>query len=83
MSVPNFAGLRALSDEQLIALHDESAVNVDSASVQYCLQELARRDTDRQTAQMLLLTKVMALLTVVITVLTIVNVVLVARSPMP
>ncbi len=66
-----------MPDEELIRLHDAKAKTTE-AGVQYYLDELARRDNNRQSEHMLKLTKVITWLTVIITVLTIANVILVA-----
>lgn len=43
------AALRALSDEELIAIHDQAAVNA-SGGITYYLDELKRRDQERAIA---------------------------------
>jgi methionyl-tRNA formyltransferase len=48
--------LRIISDEEIIKLHDKLAQNADE-SVDYCLNELARRHQNRQTETMLSYTK--------------------------
>ena len=76
--------LRSLSDDEIIERHDAQAGAVGVATDHY-LQELARRDQDRQTSLMLDYTKQMAKmtrailwLTIVITILTVVNVAIAA-----
>ena len=69
--------LRALSDDELIALHDAHAPKV-VVSTEHYLRELARRDQDRQTPAMLRLTRWITWMTAVVTVATIVNIVLTA-----
>ena len=75
----HLSDLRAMSDEELIRQHDAWA-DWTHASVDYYLEELARRVNSRQSAQMLKLTKVITWLTVLMTILTITNVVFVAIS---
>jgi hypothetical protein len=69
--------LRGLSDNEVIAHHDRAAPNVSVTTGHY-LQELARRDQDRQTRAMLRYTLWIAAMTGVVSVATIVNVVLAA-----
>lgn len=76
---PNFAQLRTMTDEELIARHDAAATSTVVGTRHY-LDELNSRDVRRQTAKMVRLTWV-------ITFLTLVNVVIVAaellRQPTP
>jgi hypothetical protein len=58
------AELRELSDEQLIEEHDLAATNT-IVGISYYLDEIERRQVDRQQRQMLRLTWVVTLLTVV------------------
>ena len=76
---PRAAELRAMSDEELVARLDDLARGTQ-VGTQFYLDELRRRETDRQTAAMLglintirRLTWVIAVLTVVLTVLTAVS----------
>jgi hypothetical protein len=73
--------LRAVSDEELVARHDAEAKNA-SASVNYYLDELARRGAHEQgermvalNAEMVRMTRTISRLTIAIAVLTVVNVV--------
>ena len=59
-----YAELRTLSDEELIRQHDMLATNTVSGTGYY-LDELRRRESDRQGKQMLRLTWVVTMLTVV------------------
>jgi hypothetical protein len=56
--------LRGLSDEQLIEEHDRTATNT-VVGISYYLDEIQRREVDRQQRQMLRLTWVVTVLTVV------------------
>jgi len=62
--------LRALTDEQLIAAHDEAALHV-TEGVDYYLQELARRESRRQTAIIVRLTWAIFALTLVVAISTV------------
>lgn len=64
--------LRGLSDEQLMIEHDRVATNT-VVGISYYLDEIDRRQVDRQQRQMLRLTWV-------VTVLTVINVVAVVAS---
>jgi hypothetical protein len=58
--------LRDLSDEDLIALHDQMVgLGGYTVGLDYYPQELARREQDRQTRTMVRLTKFIGVLTVV------------------
>ncbi|MGA7672674.1 MAG: hypothetical protein WBW04_19810 [Nitrolancea sp.] len=72
-----FAELREMTDDQLIAEHD-SLAPTGGVGFGYYLDELSRRQTERQTDRMLQLAQSMASLTRYIFVLTVVNVILVA-----
>jgi hypothetical protein len=67
------AGLRSLSDEDIIARHDRAAEHT-SVGVVYYLAELGRRDQNRQTEAMLAYTRSIKTLTLIVTIATIVNV---------
>lgn len=68
------AELRALSDDELVGRHDQLAKHTVVGTNHY-LQELTRRDQDRQTQAMLRHTRWVTVMTGVITIATIVNVV--------
>jgi hypothetical protein len=83
---PTFAQLRAMSDKELAARLDTIATSTQ-AGTQFYLDELRRRETDRQTTTMIELTKsirwltrVIVWLTVVVTLLTAVSVVVVLQG---
>jgi hypothetical protein len=76
---PRAAELRAMSDEELGARLDDLARGTQ-VGTQFYLDELRRRETDRQTAAMLGLTNTIRRLTWVIAVLTVVLTVLTAVS---
>jgi hypothetical protein len=76
---PRAAELRAMSDEELVARLDDLARGTQVGTQVY-LDELPRRETDRQTAAMLGLTNTIRRLTWVIAVLTVVLTVLTAVS---
>lgn len=65
--------LREVSDEQLIVEHDLKAQSTDPG-INYYLDELKRREQNRQTETIIKYTHRMLLLTVFIALLTIVNV---------
>jgi hypothetical protein len=62
--------LRRLSDDELIRRHDQQAMNT-VVGIDYYLNELARRDTARQTATIRRLTWTIFAFTVVIAVVTV------------
>ncbi len=66
--------LRELSDEDLVSFHDGVAIHT-SVGATYYLDEIYRRDQDKQTKVMQQYTKQMLNLTYVVTVLTVINVV--------
>jgi len=68
------ADLRATSDDELVRKHDELAKHTVVGTNHY-LQELARRDQNRQTKAMLRYTRWVVIMTGVITIATVVNVV--------
>jgi hypothetical protein len=72
------AELRSLSDE-IIRRHDARAANT-AVGTQHYLDELARRDAERQGKRMEALTRSMYVLSVDVTIATIVGVVLTAMS---
>jgi hypothetical protein len=75
MGAPKIAELRKMSDDGLIAAHDQIA-DQGQPGVSYYLGELARRDQVRQAEQMLGYTRRIEWMTLVVTVATIVNVVI-------
>lgn len=66
--------LRSLTDEQLIEEHDNCAASTVN-HIHYFLEEIKRRDQNRQTETIIKYTRIMTWLTVFIAVLTVVNVV--------
>jgi hypothetical protein len=56
--------LQSLTDEELVAQHDQLAAST-SVGISYYLAEIERRRSDRQQQQMLRLTWVVTVLTVV------------------
>jgi hypothetical protein len=60
---PTITQLRKMTDEELVALHDEGVQNV-FVGVDYYLGELARRQANRQMRMMLVLTVVIAAATI-------------------
>lgn len=68
------AKLRALSDDELVELHDKAAQNT-TVGIQYYLDELNHRSQNEQTQVMLRYTKQMLWFTVFVALLTVVNVV--------
>ena len=66
--------LRKLSDEEVIELHDRVATNT-SVGVQFYLDEIHRREQNKQTDVMVKYTKQILLLTIAIGILTFINVV--------
>jgi hypothetical protein len=83
---PRIAQLRAMSDEELVARLDTIATSTQ-VGTQFYLDELRRRETDRQTAAMLgftdtirRLTWLVAVLTIVLTILTAVSLVVLVRE---
>jgi hypothetical protein len=65
--------LRDMSDDELIRAHDRLAKNTQAVGVNYYLEELARRRSDRQQTTMIRLTWAIAAMTLVVTIATIVN----------
>jgi hypothetical protein len=61
---PTITQLRKMTDEELVALHDEGVQNV-FVGVDYYLGELARRQANRQMRMMLTLTVFIAIATLV------------------
>jgi hypothetical protein len=78
--VKSLAALRGLSDDELVAQHDQSIKSLTPATPDYYLRELERREAGRQTETMVRMTKWMVVLTVAIAVLTVASVVFVALS---
>lgn len=75
----SLANLRELGDEGLIALHDEVARHTQ-VGVDYYLDELWRRETARQTNEIVGLTRAIKGMTLVMMIATILNVILFAWS---
>lgn len=74
MVAPKIAQLRRMSDDDLIAKHDEAVDKVGSEpGVSYYLEELARRGQVRQADDMLGYTRRMDRMTLVVTIATIIN----------
>jgi len=65
--------LREMSEGELIKKHDELAASTQ-VGVNHYLQEIARRDQDKQTMAMLTYTKWITIMTLIIAGLTILNV---------
>lgn len=66
--------LRKLTDDEVIALHDAIAVHTQ-VGVQFYLDEINRREQNKQTDLMVKYTKLMLWLTIFVAALTVVNVV--------
>jgi hypothetical protein len=66
--------LRGLSDKQLIEEHDNCAAST-SSHIHFYLEEIKRRDQNRQTETIIKYTRIMMWLTVFIAILTVANVV--------
>jgi len=64
--------LSKLSDDEIISLHDKAANNT-VVGVQFYLDEINRREQNKQTKLMLKYTKYMLWLTILVTFLTIIN----------
>lgn len=67
--------LRSLDDEKLIAEHDRHAKNT-CVGVNYYLEELSRRDSERVNKSMLKCTRWITAMTAVVLIATIVNVII-------
>jgi len=66
--------LRKLTDDEIIALHDRVANNT-VVGVQFFLDEINRREQNKQTDLMVKYTKQMLWLTVFVAALTVINVI--------
>ena len=66
--------LRKLTDDEVIALHDTVAVHTQ-VGVQFYLDEINRREQNKQTDLMVKYTKIMLWLTIFVAALTVVNVI--------
>jgi hypothetical protein len=75
MNAPSLAELRAMSDQELVRMHDDTKKK-QHVGIEYFREELARRDRDRQTRAMLRYTRWITVMTVVMTIATIINVLL-------
>ncbi len=64
-----------MSDEQLIAEHDRAVDSCGTTGIKYYLEELKRREQDRQTRTIIKYTRLMLWLTVLVALLTITNVI--------
>ena len=67
--------LRDLKDEQIIAEHDRKAHGTTSVDIDYYLNELQRREQNRQTETIVKYTRRMLWLTVSVAILTAINVI--------
>lgn len=72
MVAKTIAELRNTTEEKLIEEHDHLAQNT-AVGTSYYLDELRRRESARQEATMLRLTRVSTILTAVVTAATIIN----------
>lgn len=75
----SLADLRALSEDELIAQHDEQAKNT-VVGIQYYLDELRYREQSRIAANVEKFTRCILWLTVVVVIATVVNVGVVAYT---
>ena len=66
--------LRKFTDEEIIALHDSAAIHTQ-VGVQFYLDEINRREQNKQTDLVVKYTKQMLWLTVFVALLTVINVV--------
>ena len=66
--------LRKLTDDEVIALHDTVATHTQ-VGVQFYLDEINRREQNKQTDLMVKYTKLMLWLTIFVAALTVVNVI--------
>ena len=66
--------LRKMTDDEVIALHDTVAVHTQ-VGVQFYLDEINRREQNKQTDLMVKYTKLMLWLTIFVAALTVVNVI--------
>jgi hypothetical protein len=66
--------LRKLTDDEVIALHDTVAVHTQ-VGVQFYLDEINRREQNKQTDLMVKYTKQMLWLTIFVAALTVINVI--------
>ena len=72
-SATTLSELRALSREELVQLYDQTSTNV-VVGLDFLREEIARREVDAQTAEIVKMTRHMRNLTYVITALTLLNV---------
>jgi len=70
----SYQQLRNLPDEDLIAFHDQTAMNT-SVGVTYALDELARREAQRQTKELIAYTNQIRWFTIAVAIFTVINVV--------
>ena len=73
------AKLRAMTTEELIAMHDKVASHTQ-VSTEHYLAEIGRRDDQARTETMLRLTRWITVMTLIVTVATIANAILVVLS---
>lgn len=71
--------LRKLSKDQLIQEYDNKAVHTEPG-LDFYKEEIARRDAEEQTKQMMRINNQMRIMTIIITILTIINVIAVFIS---
>jgi type IV secretory pathway component VirB8 len=69
----SYRELRALSDEEVISLYDSIAPTT-TLGLGFLADEIFRRTAERQTAEMLRLTRQIRIMTCVVTVFTAINV---------
>ena len=77
--IETYKKLREMSIDDLVKLYDRTAISSD-VGVAFIREEIARREAEKQTREIMRATKTMRTLTWVITGLTAVNVVLVALT---
>ena len=70
----SIAQLRKLTDDEVIVLHDTVAVHTQ-VGVQFYLDEINRREQNKQTDLMVKYTKQMLWLTIFVAALTVINVI--------
>jgi hypothetical protein len=73
MHTLTIAKLRAMSDDQLIEEFDAMGRGV-GLDMPYCLDELARRNSSRQTEAILAYTRQLRTMTILVTLFTLINV---------
>jgi hypothetical protein len=73
MSAPTYNVLKSMTDEQIRQEHDRVAITQNDVTPSICLEELFRREQNRQTNQMLRYTNQIKFYTLVVTIATIVS----------